>query len=289
MERSKVTFNSMLNVSVASAVSRVFLVPGSSVFAEGEIVSNDFLEFAKFMAMEPPIGDLNTYEPVSFLYPQLNKKTNPDDMVFCFKRSATVGNEFGNMIEAWLSDKRTGLAQFKINKGMHTFVVEKLHDANGNPLFRLYQAYQGTYTLNHFLGLKIFSSQKAAEERAFFAMFNVFGKGKTYSPGVMKMLLFDKLVKGLKSEMGANDYATCLGSVSSGIELADIEVRIVPIAEKNNLNMNLNKLRYEKILKLNSWPGNTKQAENPNANADSASKLENRKIRKVEKILKLIF
>ena len=96
----------------------------------------------------------------------LKKSIRGKDKAGIFKTAANdrayllTGNQapkqFDQIMETWCKLEGNGLVQFKFPAGydLHTFVVERAtDDENQKTHFVVYQAYQNTYSLSHFLGL----------------------------------------------------------------------------------------------------------------------------------------
>ncbi|MCP4138622.1 MAG: hypothetical protein GY754_47135 [bacterium] len=307
-KESKATVKSKFKAAAAALVLGMFLVPGSTVFAEGEVIETPFYEKAKDFALLVPVWlqvevqakmaafqqpeavneafrkdaerkapqicdltayglmviasgdqiyngithyneDNNDFYPVSALVPS----QNPEDRVFYFNRdegSIVLDRRFNEMIDDWADEKSSSLAQFKIDNGRHTFAVEKFIDQKDQPRFRLYQAYQGKYSLRESLGL--IESSKIYNAAAFQAMYKKLGKGKTYTKEAMYRYLFGHLLNGLTEEMSSQVYSECFGGTDT-VLIADIGVRIVPIPDPKTLDNNLKKLRLKDI-RYNVWP-----------------------------------
>lgn len=63
--------------------------------------------------------------------------------------------EFRSAMKTWCKLKGNGIVQFKFcANDRHTFAVERTPDKNEQAEFIVYQAYQNTYSLSHFLKLK---------------------------------------------------------------------------------------------------------------------------------------
>ena len=81
--------------------------------------------------------------------------TDPDigvgDRAWLFDRNS--GSRFLATMEEWCGVNQNGIVQFKFpaNGDFHTFTVERARDKNGKREFIVYQSYEGTYTLSHFL------------------------------------------------------------------------------------------------------------------------------------------
>jgi hypothetical protein len=101
--------------------------------------------------------------------PSRPSDAGPDRAYLFDKKSA---EDFGKAVVAWSQLEGNGVMQLKFNPGApgaHTFVVERVPpkvlnaDVTKNkPLFRVYQAYEGTYRLADFLGVDIVRNGKAA-------------------------------------------------------------------------------------------------------------------------------
>jgi hypothetical protein len=87
-------------------------------------------------------------------------KTDAGDQAFLFL--ANVANSksdnskaFEQILSGWCQGKGNGVVQFKFPAGgdFHTFAVERISTQNNATRFIVYQAYQNTYSLAHFLGL----------------------------------------------------------------------------------------------------------------------------------------
>src|SRR5882672_12417698 len=61
--------------------------------------------------------------------------------------------QFLSVMKTWCGLQNNGIVQFKFvaNSDFHTFAVERAPGKNEQPEFIVYQAYQNTYSLSHFL------------------------------------------------------------------------------------------------------------------------------------------
>ena len=73
------------------------------------------------------------------------------DRAWLFDRKS--GSRFLPTMEEWCGVNQNGIVQFKFpaNGDFHTFAIERARDKNGKREFIVYQSYEGTYTLSHFL------------------------------------------------------------------------------------------------------------------------------------------
>lgn len=73
------------------------------------------------------------------------------DCAWLFDRKS--GGDFLTTMETWCGTNANGVVQFKFpaNGDFHTFAVERARASNGRREFIVYQSYEGTYTLSHFL------------------------------------------------------------------------------------------------------------------------------------------
>jgi hypothetical protein len=77
------------------------------------------------------------------------------DRAYLFLRGE--GKKFREIMDEWPSREGKSIVQFKFPAGgdLHTFAAERFtHPLGLEPYFYMYQAYQNTYSLSHFLGLK---------------------------------------------------------------------------------------------------------------------------------------
>lgn len=73
------------------------------------------------------------------------------DCAWLFDRKSA--GDFLAAMETWCGKNANGIVQFKFpaNGDFHTFAVERARASNGRREFIVYQSYEGTYTLSHFL------------------------------------------------------------------------------------------------------------------------------------------
>lgn len=73
------------------------------------------------------------------------------DCAWLFDRKS--GGDFLAAMETWCGKNTNGIVQFKFpaNGDFHTFAVERTRAQNGKREFIVYQSYEGTYSLSHFL------------------------------------------------------------------------------------------------------------------------------------------
>jgi hypothetical protein len=83
-------------------------------------------------------------------------KTNAGDQAFLFLANENSSKSFEQILSEWCQGKGNGVVQFKFPAGgdFHTFAVERFLTRNNATRFSVYQAYQNTYSLAHFLGLR---------------------------------------------------------------------------------------------------------------------------------------
>lgn len=79
---------------------------------------------------------------------------NAADRVY-FYRSTDDADTFETLLTDWCARQGNSIIQLKfLAKGdWHTFAIERIHDANRDPQFIVYQSYQNVYRLKDFLGL----------------------------------------------------------------------------------------------------------------------------------------
>jgi hypothetical protein len=72
-----------------------------------------------------------------------------------FFRQAGQANAFETLLTNWCARDGSGVVQLKFiaNRDWHTFCIERIHEANQDPAFLIYQSYQNAYRLQDFLGL----------------------------------------------------------------------------------------------------------------------------------------
>jgi hypothetical protein len=77
--------------------------------------------------------------------------TASKDHAHVFDRSGAA--KFRAAVDTWCNLEKSGILQFKFpaNGALHTFAVERIPVDKGKPEFIVYQSYEGTYTLSHFL------------------------------------------------------------------------------------------------------------------------------------------
>jgi hypothetical protein len=80
--------------------------------------------------------------------------TTPTDRAYVFERGQT--KKFLETLDAWCKLENNGIVQFKFlaNSDYHTFAVERAPDQKGQTAFIVYQGYQNTYSLSHFLAVQ---------------------------------------------------------------------------------------------------------------------------------------
>lgn len=64
--------------------------------------------------------------------------------------------DFTKIMKDWCTQKKSGIVQFKFPAGddLHTFAVERALGQSNQPEFIVYQGYQNTYSLSHFLRIQ---------------------------------------------------------------------------------------------------------------------------------------
>jgi len=81
--------------------------------------------------------------------------TSNTDRAYLFKGQGAA-RDFQTQLDKWCDLKGNGIVQFKFPAGgdLHTFAVERAPGPNDKPEFVVYQGYQNTYSLAHFLRLR---------------------------------------------------------------------------------------------------------------------------------------
>ncbi len=98
---------------------------------------------------------------------------NTPDRVY-FYRQANQADAFETLLTNWCARNGNSVIQLKFlaRVDWHTFCIERIHEANQDPQFLIYQSYQNVYRLQDFLGLGSQADQTAHMQRVWATLDN---------------------------------------------------------------------------------------------------------------------